>query len=562
MSRGFLAGAGWGTVVAGLGLVIASQVTEIAPGKPEKLPPAVEVANAPSAPQPFVAPVVVPQPEAVPETSPTVIDDTEKPQPEFAPETTSDSKVVVEAAPDPAPTAPPDVAQASETYSPEKPQDAMPGLANSETNVTAAPVLPRPSSSPTPAIAPDSMASSAVQGQAPAPQSDIADLPDAQMTISAPVGADAEASLPEAPSLTEAPPIDTDTVIASLPDSDLPDLAPADTELPPAAPDTKAIITLAPVTEPVVTPAPAPVESLSPAPAETATVIGAPEAEMPATEQAAPIVARPAPGFGGKVEGVKVGRLPSIGGDAAAPAPVEEAAADLPSSISDDRPLPAIELFARAFENTASKPLFAILLQDTGGVGLDRETLAALPFPVSFVIDPSQPDAETAAQIYRNAGQEVLMLVSGIPAGASASDLAVSFEAMSAVLPEAVGVVDLEKGGFQGNRSLATQVLALVQDQGRGVISWDRGLNAASQVARREGIRNATIFRSLDAAGEGSPTIRRYLDRAAFKAAQDGRVLVAGQTRPETVAALLEWAVEGRAATVAIAPSTAVMMAQ
>jgi uncharacterized protein len=37
---------------------------------------------------------------------------------------------------------------------------------------------------------------------------------------------------------------------------------------------------------------------------------------------------------------------------------------------------------------------------------------------------------------------------------------------------------------------------------------------------------------------------------------------VAGHTRPETVAALLEWAVEGRAATVAIAPATAAMTVQ
>ena len=47
---------------------------------------------------------------------------------------------------------------------------------------------------------------------------------------------------------------------------------------------------------------------------------------------------------------------------------------------------------------------------------------------------------------------------------------------------------------------------------------------------------------------------------AAFKAAQDGRVAVIGSTRPETVAALLEWSVEGRAASVALAPASAVMM--
>jgi polysaccharide deacetylase 2 family uncharacterized protein YibQ len=75
-------------------------------------------------------------------------------------------------------------------------------------------------------------------------------------------------------------------------------------------------------------------------------------------------------------------------------------------------------------------------------------------------------------------------------------------------------------------------------------------------------MQNAVIFRNLDAEGEAGPVIRRYLDRAAFKAAQDGRVIVAGSTRPETVAAILEWTVEGRADTVALAPVTAAMTAQ
>jgi hypothetical protein len=94
---------------------------------------------------------------------------------------------------------------------------------------------------------------------------------------------------------------------------------------------------------------------------------------------------------------------------------------------------------------------------------------------------------------------------------------------------------------------------------GRGVLTWGTGLNAADQVARREHVPAAVAFRDLDADGETTPVIRRYLDRAAFKAAQDGRVTVVGRTRPETVAALLEWALEGRSATVALAPLSAVM---
>lgn len=154
------------------------------------------------------------------------------------------------------------------------------------------------------------------------------------------------------------------------------------------------------------------------------------------------------------------------------------------------------------------------------------------------------------------------MLATGLPAGATAADLEVTFAAYGDVLPEAVAIVDVEDGGFQGNRAMATMVAPIAAGQGRGLLSWDRGLNAAEQVARREGLRSGVIYRRLDGEGEGAGTMRRYLDRAAFKAAQDGRVIVAGVTRPETVAALLEWAVEGRATTVALAPLSAALVAE
>jgi hypothetical protein len=220
-----------------------------------------------------------------------------------------------------------------------------------------------------------------------------------------------------------------------------------------------------------------------------------------------------------------------------------------------------IDRFARPFDNPDGKPRLAIVLIDTGGPSLDRTSLAALPFPVTFALDPMAPEAALAATVYRDAGQEVVMLATGLPKGATAADVEVTFAAQAETMPEAVAVLDLPEGGFQGNRAVATLAVPVIAGQGRGVLSWDRGLNAADQVARREGVRSATIFRRLDGAGEDEATIRRILDRAAFRAAQDGAVVVAGETRPETVAALLAWAVEGRASSVAMAPLTAVLAA-
>ena len=247
--------------------------------------------------------------------------------------------------------------------------------------------------------------------------------------------------------------------------------------------------------------------------------------------------------LGKPVPGVQTNALPQIGGVAkVAPAVV--------------RP---VSEFARPFDGAAGKPLFVILLHDVGSAGMARAELAKLPFPVSFVVDPLATDAKAASQAYRAAGQEVLTLANGIPQGALASDVAETFQTLSGILPESVAVIDQDLGGFQDNRPLAGLVLPVLQDEGRGLVTYDRGLNAADQIARRDGVPSAVIFRRLDGEGEAKAVIRRYLDRAAFKAAQEGSVVVIGDTRAETVAAILEWTVEGRASSVTLAPLTAVL---
>ena len=250
------------------------------------------------------------------------------------------------------------------------------------------------------------------------------------------------------------------------------------------------------------------------------------------------------------VPGVETNKLPHIGDTATTAEPAAPAA-----------PTPLVQ-FARSFDGAKGKPLFVILLRDIGAAGMSRADLAQLPFAVSFVIDPLAADAKEAAATYRAAGQEVLVLADGIPVGANASDLEQIFQSLSSIVPESVAMVDQDIGGFQDDRPLAGLVLPLIKDQGRGLVTYDRGLNAADQIAAREGVPRGVIFRRLDAEGESKSVVRRYLDRAAFKAAQEGKVMVIGDTRPETVAAILEWTIEGRAATVTLAPATAIMADQ
>ena len=268
-----------------------------------------------------------------------------------------------------------------------------------------------------------------------------------------------------------------------------------------------------------------------------------PGAEVAGVATTLPTVLKPS------VPGGETNKLPHVGDNQAAEIQV-------PTAGTDERPLVK---YARSFDRSGGKPLFAILLRDIGAAGMARADLALLPFPVTFVVDPLAPDAAEAAAAYRAAGQEVLMLANGIPAGATASDVAQSFQTLQDILPETVGVIDQATAGFQDNRPLATLVLPVIADQGRGLVTYDRGLNAADQIARRDGLPAAVIFRRLDGEGESQPVMRRYLDRAAFKAAQEGSVVVIGDTRADTVAAILQWTIEGKASGVDLAPVTAVI---
>ncbi|WP_114965963.1 divergent polysaccharide deacetylase family protein [Alkalilacustris brevis] len=253
-------------------------------------------------------------------------------------------------------------------------------------------------------------------------------------------------------------------------------------------------------------------------------------------------------------------RLPRIG-DTPEPetaAPAEEELAHDPAE------LPALQRHAVDFENPEDRPLFAVLLLDDGIDADERANLARLPFPVTFVIDAAAPDAEAAARVYRAGGKEVVLLPAPLSPEPSAEALAQALRRDLAQVPEAVAVIDRPEdgGGFQNNRLLAQEAVALLGEDGHGLVTFDRGLNAAAQLARSAGLGEALVFRTLDAEDENVPTIRRYLDRAVFRAAQVSAVVVLGRAaRADTIAGLLEWRMEGRADAVALAPLSAVLLA-
>ena len=130
---------------------------------------------------------------------------------------------------------------------------------------------------------------------------------------------------------------------------------------PPAKPQT---------TEPLLDPAPEVAAAPDPVTIAPEPVTEPEPVEEPETAALPPSEILPDTGLNEPIAGVTTGRLPSIGAEVA---PAAEAV-DAPETTP-------LQQFARSFNNPGGKPLFAIILLDSGAADLDRAQLAALPFP-------------------------------------------------------------------------------------------------------------------------------------------------------------------------------------
>ncbi len=267
----------------------------------------------------------------------------------------------------------------------------------------------------------------------------------------------------------------------------------------------------------------------------------------------------PSPSIGQRVapiteRGTAVTTLPTVGAATAEP---EEAPATTPS---EQAPTAPIEQFAAPFNNPDGKPLMGIvLIDDENSIG--SEALETFPYPLTFAINPFDPNAEEKMNRYRAAGFEVLALLD-LPLDAAPEDAEATLEVAMSTMGEAIGVLEGIGSGVQGSRPLSDQVTAILRDKGYGFITQNSGLNTVQKLAEREGVPSAFVFRDFDGANQTPTVMRRFLDQAAFRAGQEGGVIMLGRVRPDTVSALLLWGLQDRASRVALAPASAVLMQQ
>lgn len=219
----------------------------------------------------------------------------------------------------------------------------------------------------------------------------------------------------------------------------------------------------------------------------------------------------------------------------------------------------ALNDFAAASEPTDLPKLALILLDDGQMVG-GPEALGAAETPVTIAIDPTQDGATALMRAYRAQGIEV-MAVAKLPQAALPSDIEVVLAAGFDVLPEAIGLLDVDGSGLPGAGAALDQTMAVLAADGRGLVTVSRGLNAPVRAAEAADVPSAVLYRDLDGADQDARVIRRFLDQAAFRARQEGQVVLMGRVRPATISALILWSTANRAGQVAQVPLSAVLTA-
>ncbi|MGG7644563.1 divergent polysaccharide deacetylase family protein [Rhodovulum sp. YNF3179] len=497
MGRGLLSGFIWGAVVSILVLGVASLFA----------PPPVERSGAPAQDR-MEMPAGSAFNREKPDTDPVLPVPDLPVDGEAAQPAAPDDEIGAPPVTDTAPASPPDVVQSVE------PQAPAPGP------VEPAPIAPRAEESG-PAIPEGALGVPVPDVEIPMPSGD--DSPAALPDVPQPPAPDEDAA-PEAPAETAGAGVTGEEVETAEAETAEPAPQPA----PDATPEAPAPSPAAPAGQPAE---------------DAAQTEAAPDAE-PAAETAASEAAPPAPE-------AQAPEAPAPETDTAAPAdPVRPT-------------LGALSRHAVAFENPQGRPLMSLVLVDAPEDGLDIDVLKTFNFPVTFALDPARADAPARAAVLRDAGFEVIALTpegqAGLPAHAGPEDVDRALTAFFERIDRGVALLDRPKDGFQRTAPVAEAVIARFEETGHGLLTFDDGLNTTRKKAARAGVPAATVFRMLDAEAERTPKIKRYLDRAAYKAREDGWVIMVGRTLPDTVRALFEWALSEEAETVELAPVSAVL---
>lgn len=391
----------------------------------------------------------------------------------------------------------------------------------------------------------------AVPAPVPAPLTPVAEVPAA----APPAAAEPPATAPAAPVMAAPGPVGLDPAAPAPAAAE--GAAAREPAAPPATPPDAPAVAGSDPPEPVAVapadpdPAPVPAATAEPtAPAEGTLALPAPQPAAPPAPETPDAPGREvAAALPEGVDSVRINR-PATEAPAPAPDPATEV------MIAEG---PALSVHAAPFEAAEGLPLMAVVMIDDGQLPGGPALVGALPFAVTVALDPAAEGAGAAMTAYRAAGIEVAALLR-LPPGATVQDAEVTYEASFATLPAAVAAVLPSDAGIEGSDLRAALLRRLAED-GRGIVAVVGGLDGIMRDAAQDSVPGAAVLRDLDAEGQEAAVIRRFVDQAAFRARQEGEVVLLSRLRAETLTALTLWGTGNRAGTVALAPLSAVLNA-
>lgn len=565
MLRGFLAGGLWGAVIGAVVIALTSQLADFRDLTPAITAELAEEAIRPGTPG--AAPEAAPNVVAEAEPAPVLDDETPLVEADAADEI---SAPMLDTAPPEAPIAgaltgqteaPAAIAEVDDT--PEGPAlEDTPTLVSPKVIVAQAPpAADAPPEPGVPALAPASSAPSAKAEIGEPTQPETGRLPETAVS---------EVSESETPR------------VAALAPSE----APSTTEDRPATPDAPDPVAAAPEASPVPAPAPSAGEAGTTVaevtiPQTTAPAAGTPERptadaepsidlDVPRSEAVTANGAGAAGSGGGSPQvlriadgntslpGKRVSGLPGVGDQARSG---DDAAAAVPEvAVEEDETtdeLSALDRNRIEFSAPEGAGLIAVVLVHTEGPAFDLPQDEGLPIPLTLAVPARLTEAATIARTYRQSGHEVV-LIPDLPQGASAQDAAVALPVNLAQVPSAVALMDANGNEFQDNRGATESVVAAASESGLGLVTWPKGFNTAGRMASQEGVPSATVFREL--AGGDARQVARILDQAAFRARQEGGVVLVGPAVQEVVDGLKAWSELTRRSDISLAPLSAVLL--
>lgn len=323
--------------------------------------------------------------------------------------------------------------------------------------------------------------------------------------------------------------------------------------------------TTAPTPDPV-----APVADLTP---DEANIVAVAPLEAPQTSETAPTLPTPPMQMPQAPKPEGVGSVsttpvqPTITDEAPAlPESTPSAPVDDQKEETDlgevDQSVPALIRNSVDRVETDDKPMLSIVVLDAAtGPPMESAAVQALPFPVSFAVDIVAENATQRIAHYLENNVEVIASLS-LPSGATPQDIEANITSLTPVLDHTVALMELEEGGLQPSRDGSTHLIDLVAASGHGLILYEQGLNTGLKYGQKRNLPVNTVYRDLDGEGQDGRAIRRFLDGAAFRAAQENGVIVVARSTPDTLSALLLWALQDRAKSVALVPISQVLQAQ